>query len=270
MATTPQPPSQHHATFSSSSPLPLLLPPFLQREVAHFDHHAASGTLTPQIVRRFRQLGEHIASIERESLKALVELAQARHRQRLDHIAAFETDTDNGRIMSALENLTDTLRNLLQEHALEINIDGDLENVLFEDVAVTLPSEQLDSLPLTVVASLVSEGEGGEENGGEGGGENCTVCHEPLHVAGNVLRTLRCDHRFHRQCIDEWLLNRSVRCPLCRMDQRRASSTSSTSSTASSAAADSDSSSTSSNDDSSQSSEVDAALQRSTIRPAPW
>ena len=35
----------------------------------------------------------------------------------------------------------------------------------------------------------------------------------------NMIRTLPCNHKFHSGCIDKWL-QRSVRCPVCRMDVR--------------------------------------------------
>ena len=58
--------------------------------------------------------------------------------------------------------------------------------------------------------------------------EFCSICQDEMH-AGEMLRRLTvCQHEFHRSCIDNWLLNRSVRCPTCRFDVRetgRASST---------------------------------------------
>ncbi|KAK4871487.1 hypothetical protein RN001_015611 [Aquatica leii] len=40
------------------------------------------------------------------------------------------------------------------------------------------------------------------------------VCHFELN---NKMRTLNCSHKFHRYCIDEWLVQ-SYKCPLCRID----------------------------------------------------
>lgn len=58
--------------------------------------------------------------------------------------------------------------------------------------------------------------------------EFCAICQDEMH-AGEMLRRLTvCNHEFHRSCVDNWLLNRSVRCPTCRFDVRetgRASST---------------------------------------------
>ncbi|CAM9778267.1 unnamed protein product [Ectocarpus sp. 8 AP-2014] len=42
---------------------------------------------------------------------------------------------------------------------------------------------------------------------------SCRVCLSD-YEAGDTLRILPCLHKFHRECIDEWL-GRSVLCPLC-------------------------------------------------------
>ncbi len=44
--------------------------------------------------------------------------------------------------------------------------------------------------------------------------ETCTVCLDD-YVDGVELRMLQCSHRFHRACIDPWLLERYT-CPLCK------------------------------------------------------
>jgi len=54
---------------------------------------------------------------------------------------------------------------------------------------------------------------------GDAGSEEdsqCMVCMEGF-ANGDQLRTLPCLHRYHRQCIDEWL-SRSPECPICKHD----------------------------------------------------
>ncbi|KAI1805741.1 hypothetical protein F4811DRAFT_560952 [Daldinia bambusicola] len=47
----------------------------------------------------------------------------------------------------------------------------------------------------------------------------CSICTEDFTV-GEDVRVLPCDHKFHPQCIDPWLVNVSGTCPLCRLDLR--------------------------------------------------
>ena len=49
--------------------------------------------------------------------------------------------------------------------------------------------------------------------------QGCSICTEDFQ-AGQDQRVLPCDHRFHPECIDPWLLNVSGTCPLCRIDLR--------------------------------------------------
>jgi hypothetical protein len=50
--------------------------------------------------------------------------------------------------------------------------------------------------------------------------EQCVICVEDFHD-GEGLRVLPCEHYFHRQCIDEWLINHSAVCPLCKYEVPR-------------------------------------------------
>lgn len=48
----------------------------------------------------------------------------------------------------------------------------------------------------------------------------CSICQDTM-LQGEQIRTLRaCSHEFHHACIDNWLLRRSVLCPMCRHDIR--------------------------------------------------
>ena len=47
--------------------------------------------------------------------------------------------------------------------------------------------------------------------------EECTVCLENMKFRQHV-RTLCCEHRFHKKCIDSWF-RRDTRCPMCRAEQ---------------------------------------------------
>ncbi|KAF7586877.1 hypothetical protein BBP40_008206 [Aspergillus hancockii] len=46
---------------------------------------------------------------------------------------------------------------------------------------------------------------------------SCPICTDDF-VKGQDLRVLPCNHQFHPECIDPWLMNVSGTCPLCRID----------------------------------------------------
>lgn len=45
--------------------------------------------------------------------------------------------------------------------------------------------------------------------------EDCSVCLS-AYEEGDEVRKLKCDHKFHKACVDTWLLQDSATCPLCR------------------------------------------------------
>ncbi|PLN77796.1 hypothetical protein BDW42DRAFT_196290 [Aspergillus taichungensis] len=46
---------------------------------------------------------------------------------------------------------------------------------------------------------------------------SCPICTDDF-VKGQDLRVLPCNHQFHPDCVDPWLVNVSGTCPLCRID----------------------------------------------------
>lgn len=50
--------------------------------------------------------------------------------------------------------------------------------------------------------------------------ERCAICVEDFKD-GDTLRVLPCEHAFHKACIDEWLINHSALCPLCKFEVPR-------------------------------------------------
>ncbi|GAB4828947.1 hypothetical protein Ancab_018608 [Ancistrocladus abbreviatus] len=47
------------------------------------------------------------------------------------------------------------------------------------------------------------------------GPEECGVCLYEIEV-GEEIRELRCDHLFHKVCLDRWRMTGHTICPLCR------------------------------------------------------
>ena len=77
----------------------------------------------------------------------------------------------------------------------------------FEDVIVHTTQEVIEEMSTqqTLIQDLPSM---------------CTICQDNMRQ-GEIIRRLNvCNHEFHVSCIDNWLLNRSVICPVCRHDVR--------------------------------------------------
>jgi len=78
---------------------------------------------------------------------------------------------------------------------------------IFEDVIVHATAEIIDgaSTQTTLEQDLEID---------------CSICQDSMRQ-GELVRTLTvCEHKFHTSCIDNWLLNDSVICPVCRHDIR--------------------------------------------------
>ncbi|KAJ1990519.1 hypothetical protein H4R33_001697 [Dimargaris cristalligena] len=54
----------------------------------------------------------------------------------------------------------------------------------------------------------------------DGTHETCSVCIDDIEK-GQKIRQLPCFHIFHVECIDQWLLEKSSACPLCKFDVAR-------------------------------------------------
>lgn len=69
--------------------------------------------------------------------------------------------------------------------------------------------------PHTQAAIATSNPDGTDAEGHLG----CSICTEDFNK-GEEVRVLPCNHKFHPDCVDPWLLNVSGTCPLCRIDLR--------------------------------------------------
>ncbi|CAA3015735.1 E3 ubiquitin- ligase RHA2B-like [Olea europaea subsp. europaea] len=58
-----------------------------------------------------------------------------------------------------------------------------------------------------------------DNNSNSGDSVECAVCLCKIEV-GDEIRELRCDHLFHRVCLDRWLGYGHMTCPLCRENLR--------------------------------------------------
>lgn len=99
--------------------------------------------------------------------------------------------------------------------------DYDLLGQLDDSIEhVTLSSEQLKLFP---VESFQSPGILGSDPAATQvplSGEGCSICLFDFEDGDELRKLLPCGHRFHRACIDQWLLKSSTTCPIDKMDLR--------------------------------------------------
>ena len=74
------------------------------------------------------------------------------------------------------------------------------------------------------VKNLITNTLNGSEDGELYIEDNVSPLHQPLFVCSICLddsnenvKTLLCGHKFHKDCIEEWL-NREESCPMCRIE----------------------------------------------------
>ncbi|KAK2016646.1 hypothetical protein LZ32DRAFT_85157 [Colletotrichum eremochloae] len=73
----------------------------------------------------------------------------------------------------------------------------------------------IDTVDATNATGSANHGFSGQEDENLG----CSICTEDFTV-GEDVRVLPCNHKFHPNCVDPWLVNVSGTCPLCRLDLR--------------------------------------------------
>jgi len=71
----------------------------------------------------------------------------------------------------------------------------------------------IDALPVVQHRADPQPGEGGDDSAAVDL-VACPICMN-TYLAGDILRVLPCEHRFHRTCVDRWLLMNAT-CPNCR------------------------------------------------------
>jgi len=83
----------------------------------------------------------------------------------------------------------------------QINLEEDLQ-----DVKVVLTQEQFNTLNSVILNEDSIKGD-------------CPIC-LCSRTMNDKLITLKCNHIYHRNCIQEWLTKNSTKCCVCRKDVR--------------------------------------------------
>lgn len=78
---------------------------------------------------------------------------------------------------------------------------------IFQDIIVHASQELIDNA--SSLRTLLMDLEG-----------SCSICQDRMRQGENIRRLNACQHEFHGACVDNWFLQRSVLCPVCRHDIR--------------------------------------------------
>jgi hypothetical protein len=108
-----------------------------------------------------------------------------------------------GSIPSALQNSTETrlIRLLIDLQHREVT-PNDYELLLSLDACV-----KPKTMDPSTLSAFRTEKVSSDKN------ETCAVCME-CYTVGQVMKILPCRHRYHEKCIDNWLSNSSMNCPI--------------------------------------------------------
>lgn len=112
--------------------------------------------------------------------------------------------------------IDNTNANFNRMHSNMINIifglflDNTFNNNDLEDVKVTLTKSEFKKFKRIFLTT---------NNINDYSNKECNICMEEYKLK-NTLISLSCKHLFHKKCIQNWLCNEKVSCPICRKDMR--------------------------------------------------
>jgi hypothetical protein len=116
---------------------------------------------------------------------------------RLQENATIEVSENNNHIINALFNyvVNTTFSDFTYTELNEL-----------DDVKITLTKEQFDTFEKKDLLQIENT-------------TNCSICMEDYTNDKKVV-LLKCNHYYHESCIQNWLCNEKVTCPICRKDTR--------------------------------------------------
>lgn len=101
----------------------------------------------------------------------------------------FEEEEEEGTIENSLLNFINEI----------ININN------FENVTMVLNEQELNNIPENKYSEITTNF------------NSCSICQDEYNK-DNIVRQLKCNHIYHKECIDKYLLEYSYKCPICRVE----------------------------------------------------
>jgi hypothetical protein len=92
-------------------------------------------------------------------------------------------------------------------HVDNISMLDHLESSNMESVKLTVSEDELNKIPTFEYQNLSSEIQSFNDA--------CSIC-KMDYLPTDEIRHIKCNHIFHKECIDPWLLNENHKCPVCR------------------------------------------------------
>jgi len=138
--------------------------------------------------------------------------AHSRTRSRRDADLSREDQQVSEAIRSSLAQNAQAFGGLTYQQLLDLQTRDltpeDYERLLMLDETVakrTLSAAQIAALPRSRFVAVA----------GAAAAELCTVCQSAYAADEELLTLPRCQHRFHADCVSQWLSTASTKCPLC-------------------------------------------------------
>lgn len=110
-------------------------------------------------------------------------------------------------LLRSLDRLAGLAPPTIPHHPVQRVVGGNRVASLFQDVIIHASQELIDSG--STMRTLLMDLE-----------ESCSICQDRMRQGENIRRLNACQHEFHGACVDNWFLQRSVMCPVCRHDIR--------------------------------------------------
>ena len=92
-------------------------------------------------------------------------------------------------------------------HVDTISMFDHLDSSNMEPVKLTVSEDEINKIPTFEYQNLSSEIQSFNDA--------CSIC-KMDYLPTDEIRHIKCNHIFHKECIDPWLLNENHKCPVCR------------------------------------------------------